>query len=145
MSNRAKELIEDENLQRDAEILELVGFAKQLYKENISLTRDNENLKRKKEKGFLKDLTEDYDADKMAQICLLSLVPLIILIMGVVLFNHTPTNEYYLHRCDLDVQGQDYGTRLNLKIDWGIDIPSTHCFQTVEEAIEALETLQNVK
>lgn len=43
MSKSPKEILEEEDLQRDVEFLELVKFSKELYRDNIHLVQENKD------------------------------------------------------------------------------------------------------
>lgn len=145
-----KDLISDENLERDAETLELISFAKELYKDNIKLTKQNKDFHHKaNKKGFLDKITNNYSGDRIGGLFVRGLITTILIFAIYAFSQHGNTDNYYLSNCNLNpkivINSKEEGTRVIQEVDWGRDSAATHCLLTVDEAIKALNRLQKIE
>ena len=150
MPKTPQEILEENELERDVEFIELIKFSREIYKDNLELTKENENLKTKKKRSKLAEwlFSRPCDtADKMwglgAGFGLFLALLLTLYIIGTASFNHRATGNFYLARCEFS--HKTVGTTIKQEVDWGKDIQVGDCMETYSEALEQLCLIESSK
>ena len=156
MPKSPQEIIEEDDLQRDVEFLELVKFSRELYRDNLKIVQENKDLKAKRTTSKLVTwLFDDRDGGERMWglfggfvICVVFLS--LLLLVGVSAVNHGTTGSYYTQHCTFSEYDKDReknvrrgGTRVMQEIDWGVDIGASECLDNPGEAVRLMKEMSS--
>lgn len=138
---RFQSLIDDSNIAKAEEMQELIRLARDLKGESNALIVENQKLKSNRHTFWSVTLDHYNSWDAVGFWCSLWVLPALLLLItaaGFLIFASHDTNEY-----GLEYHGADKCTRVVRIVEWGGDFAVSECFDTSDEALQFLISLEN--